>query len=80
MRFINIGFGSILNASRIIAIAAPDSNPIKRIIKDAQDRAQLVDATFGRRTRAVFVMDSGHVVLCAIQPETIASRLEEEEA
>lgn len=78
MRFINIGFGSIVNASRIIAIAAPDSNPIKRIIHDAQDRMQLVDATFGRRTRSVIVMDSGHVLLAAIQPETILSRLEEE--
>lgn len=78
MRFINIGFGSILNASRIIAIAAPDSNPIKRIMHDAQDRGQLVDATFGRRTRAVIAMDSGHVVLSAIQPETIAGRLNEE--
>ena len=78
MRFLNIGFGSIVNAARIIAIVAPDSAPVKRIIRDAQESAQLVDATFGRRTRAVFVMDSGHVVLCAVQPETIANRLGEE--
>lgn len=78
MRFLNIGFGSIVNAARIIAIVAPDSAPVKRLIHDAQDRAQLVDATFGRRTRAVFVMDSGHVVLCAVQPETVANRLSEE--
>lgn len=79
MRFLNIGFGSIVNATRIIAIVAPDSAPVKRIIHDAQDRAQLVDATFGRRTRAVLVMDSGHVVLCAVQPETVANRLGEED-
>lgn len=78
MRFLNIGYNSIVNASRIIAIVAPDSAPVKRIIRDAQDRGQLIDATFGRKTRAVFVMDSGHVVLCAILPETVANRLEEE--
>lgn len=76
MRFLNIGFGSIVNATRIIAIVAPDSAPVKRTIHDAQDRGQLVDATYGRRTRAVLVMDSGHVVLCAVQPETVANRLE----
>lgn len=78
MRFANIGFGSIVNASRIIAVVAPDSAPVKRLIHDAQDRAQLIDATFGRRTRAVLVMDSGHVVLCAMQPETVANRLDED--
>jgi len=78
MRFLNIGFGSIVNATRIIAIVAPDSAPVKRTVREAQDRGQLVDATFGRRTRAVLVMDSGHVVLCAVQPETVANRLDEE--
>ena len=77
MRFLNIGFGSIVNASRIISIVAPDSAPVKRTVREAQDRGQLVDATFGRRTRAVLVMDSGHVVLCAVQPETVANRLDE---
>ncbi len=77
MRFLNVGFGSIVNATRIIAIVAPDSAPVKRTIHDAQDRGQLIDATFGRRTRAVLVMDSGHVVLCAVQPETVANRLDE---
>lgn len=77
MRFLNIGFGSIVNAARIIAIVAPDSAPVKRTIRDAQDSGHLVDATFGRRTRAVLVMDSGHVVLCAVQPETVANRLDE---
>ncbi|MCL1964050.1 MAG: DUF370 domain-containing protein [Firmicutes bacterium] len=78
MRFLNIGFGSIVNVARIIAIVAPDSAPVKRIIREGQERGQLVDATFGRRTRAVLVMDSGHVVLCAVQPETVANRLDEE--
>ncbi len=78
MRFLNVGFGSIVNATRIIAIVAPDSAPVKRTIHDAQDKGQLVDATFGRKTRAVLVMDSGHVVLCAVQPETVANRLSEE--
>ena len=77
-RFVNIGYGSIVNAGRIIAIVSPDSAPVKRLLRDAEDRSQLVDATFGRRTRAVLVMDSGHVVLCAVQPETVANRLEEE--
>lgn len=77
MRFLNIGYNSIVNASRIIAIVAPDSAPVKRLIRDAQDHGQLIDATFGRKTRAVFIMDSGHVVLCAILPETVANRLEE---
>ena len=78
MRFLNIGFGSIVNATRIIAIVAPDSAPVKRIIHDAQDRSQLVDATFGRRPRAVTVIDRGHVFLCAVQPETVAHRLDYE--
>lgn len=78
MKFLNIGFGSIVNAERIVAIVAPDSAPVKRTVREAQDAGNLVDATFGRRTRAVLVMDSGHVVLCAVQPETVANRLDEE--
>ena len=74
MQLINIGFGNIVSASRVVAIVSPESAPIKRIISDARDRAQLVDATYGRRTRAVIVTDSGHVVLSAIQPETVAQR------
>jgi regulator of extracellular matrix RemA (YlzA/DUF370 family) len=73
-RLINIGFGNIIAASRIIAIVAPDSAPIKRIIQEARDRGTLIDATYGRRTRAVVIMDSGHVVLSAVQPETVAHR------
>jgi hypothetical protein len=74
IRLINIGFGNIVSANRVIAIVSPESAPIKRIITDARDRGQLVDATYGRRTRAVIIADSGHVILSAIQPETVANR------
>ena len=74
MKPINIGFGNTVSASRVIAIVSPESAPIKRIIGDARDRGQLIDATYGRRTRAVIIIDSEHVVLSAIQPETVAQR------
>ncbi len=74
IRLINIGFGNIVSANRVIAIVSPESAPIKRIITDARDRAQLIDATYGRRTRAVIITDSGHIILSAIQPETVANR------
>ena len=74
MKLINIGFGDMVSASRIITIVSPESAPIKRIIQDARDNGVLIDATYGRRTRAVIVMDSGHVILSAIQPETVANR------
>lgn len=74
IQLINIGFGNIVSANRIIAIVSPESAPIKRIITEARERGQLVDATYGRRTRAVIVTDSSHVVLSAIQPETVAHR------
>ncbi len=74
IQLLNIGFGNIVSANRIVAIVSPESAPIKRIITDARDRSQLIDATYGRRTRAVIVMDSSHVVLSAIQPETVAHR------
>ncbi|MEM6836249.1 MAG: DUF370 domain-containing protein [Cyanobacteria bacterium P01_C01_bin.120] len=74
IKLINIGFGNIVSAHRVVAIVSPESAPIKRVISDARDRGQLVDATYGRRTRAVLVMDSGHVILSAIQPETVAQR------
>ena len=79
IRLINIGFGNIVSASRIIAIVSPESAPIKRIIKDARERGVLIDATYGRRTRAVVVMDSGHIILSAVQPETVANRLSDRE-
>jgi len=74
MKLINIGFGNSVSASRVIAIVSPESAPIKRLITDARERGQLVDATYGRRTRAVMVTDSGHIMLSAIQPETVAQR------
>jgi hypothetical protein len=74
IKLINIGFGNIVSGNRVIAIVSPESAPIKRIITDARDKGQLIDATYGRRTRAVIISDSGHVILSAIQPETVANR------
>ena len=79
MQLINIGFGNIVSANRIIAIVSPESAPIKRIVQEAKDDGMAVDATYGRRTRAVIIMDSGHVVLSAVQPETVAGRLEKDD-
>ena len=79
MKFINIGFGNIISSSRLIAAVSPESAPIKRIIQDARDTGKLVDATYGRRTRAVIIMDSEHVILSAVQPETVANRLEDDD-
>ena len=75
IKLVNIGFGNIVSANRIIAIVSPESAPIKRIIQEARDRGMLIDATYGRRTRAVIITDSDHVVLSAVQPETVANRL-----
>ena len=75
MKLINIGFGNMVSANRLVAIVSPESAPIKRIIQEAKDRGMCIDATYGRRTRAVIVTDSGHVILSAIQPETVANRL-----
>ena len=75
MKLINIGFGNMVSAGRLIAIVSPESAPIKRMIQEARDRGVLIDATYGRRTRAVLVMDSDHIVLSALQPETVAGRL-----
>ena len=75
MKLISIGFGNMIAADRLIAIVGPESAPIKRIIQDAKERGTLIDATYGRRTRAVLVMDSDHVILSAVQPETVANRL-----
>lgn len=74
MKLINIGFGNMVSAARLVAVVSPESAPIKRIISDARDKGQLVDATYGRRTRAVIITDSGHIILSAIQPETVAGR------
>ncbi len=75
IKLINIGFGNIVSANRIISIVSPESAPIKRIIQDARDKGILIDATYGRRTRAVIITDSDHVILSAVQPETVAHRL-----
>ena len=74
MKLINIGFGNMVSANRLVAIVSPESAPIKRIIQDSRDKGTLIDATYGRRTRAVIIMDSDHVILSAIQPETVANR------
>ena len=79
MKLINIGFGNMVSAARLVAIVSPESAPIKRIIQDAKERGTLIDATYGRRTRAVLVMDSEHVILSSVQPETVANRMTDEE-
>ncbi|RKD75423.1 MULTISPECIES: extracellular matrix/biofilm regulator RemA [Sinobaca] len=79
IKLINIGFGNIVSANRIISIVSPESAPIKRIIQEARDRSMLIDATYGRRTRAVIITDSDHVILSAVQPETVAQRLHTKE-
>ncbi len=76
VKLINIGFGNIVSASRIIAIVSPESAPIKRVVSEARERGLLIDATYGRRTRAVIVADSGHIILSAVQPETVKHRLQ----
>ncbi|NLC66628.1 MAG: DUF370 domain-containing protein [Clostridium sp.] len=75
IKLINIGFGNIVNANKIVSIVSPESAPIKRIIKEGKDRGMLIDATYGRRTRAVIVTDSDHIILSAVLPETVAQRL-----
>lgn len=79
MQLINIGFGNIVSSNRIIAVVSPDSAPIKRMVQEAKDDGNAIDATYGRRTRAVLIMDSGHIVLSAVQPETVAGRLEKDD-
>ena len=76
MHLINIGFGNMISSSRLIAIVSPESAPIKRLISDARAKGTLIDATYGRKTRAVIVMDSDHIILTAIHPETVAGRVD----
>ena len=78
MKLLNVGFGNMVSAGRIVAVIAPDSAPVKRMVQEARDDGHLIDATAGRRTRAVLMMDTGHVVLSAVQPETIGGRLQNE--
>ena len=79
MKLINIGFGNMVSANRLVAIVSPESAPIKRIIADARERGSLIDAAYGRRTRAVIITDSDHVILSAVQPETVANRLDDDD-
>ena len=79
MKLVNIGFGNMVSASRMVAIVSPESAPIKRIIQDAKERGTLIDATHGRRTRAVIITDSDHIILTYLQAETLANRMIEEE-
>ena len=80
MKLINIGFGNMVSAGRLIAIVSPESAPIKRMVQEARENGMLIDATYGRRTRAVLVIDNDHVILSAIQPETVAGRLNTKES
>ena len=79
MKLLNVGFGNMVAAGRIVAVIAPDSAPVKRLVQEARDAGHLIDATAGRRTRAVLMMDTNHVVLSAVQPETIAGRMQNDE-
>lgn len=77
MRLANIGFGSMVSVRRVVAVISPDSAPIKRLIQEAKERGELIDASFGRRTQTVMVMDSGHIILSSLAPETLAARMDE---
>lgn len=76
MKLLDIGYGNMVQAEKIMAIVSPDSAPVKRIIQESKDKSMCIDATYGRKTRSVIIMDSDHVVLSALQPETVASRLD----
>ena len=78
MQLVNIGFGNIIAANKIVAIVSPESAPIKRMVQEAKDEKTAIDATCGRRTRAVLIMDSGHIILSAVQPETVAGRVDKD--
>ena len=80
MKLINIGFGSMIAAHRLLAIVSPDSAPVKRVIQESRDRGMLIDASFGRKTKAVILMDTDHVILSAITPETIYARWMDKQA
>ena len=79
MKLINIGYGNMVSSARLVAIVGPESAPIKRVVSDTRERGSLVDATYGRRTKAVLIMDSGHVILSAVSPEAVAGRTAEPE-
>ena len=75
MKLVNIGFGNMISAERLISIVGPDSAPVKRMVQEARENGSLIDASYGRKTRAVIIMDSGHIVLSAVQPETVSARM-----
>ena len=75
MRLVNVGFGNLISAERLISVVGPDSAPVKRMIQEARERGNLIDATYGRRTQAVLIMDSDHIILSALRPETVAARM-----
>lgn len=79
MQMVNVGFGNMVAAARVVAIVSPDAAPIRRLVQEARERRELVDATAGRRMRAVLIMDSGHILLSALQPETLSGRIQEGE-
>lgn len=79
-KLINIGFGNMISAGKLVAIVSPDSAPIKRMVQEARTKGTLIDATYGRRMRAVIVMDSGHIILSPVQPETVAHRIQPKDA
>ena len=75
MKLVNIGFGNMISAERLISIVGPDSAPVKRMVQEARENGSLIDASYGRKTRAALIMDSGHIVLSAVQPETVSARM-----
>ena len=77
MKLVSIGFGNLVSAGRIISIVSPDSAPIKRMVQETRERGMLIDATYGRKTASIFIMDSDHVILSALPPETVAARCED---
>ena len=79
MKLVNIGFGNMISAQRLLSVISPDSAPVKRLVQEARDRGMLIDASFGRKTKSVLVMDTDHVILSALEPKTIASRFQNEE-
>ena len=79
MKLINIGYGNLISADRLLAVVSPESAPIKRIVQDSREIGMLIDASFGRKTKAVLIMDTGHTILSALTPEAVAGRAEEEE-
>ena len=78
MQLVNIGFGNVVSANKIVSIVSPEAAPIKRLVQEAKDEKRAIDATCGRRTRAVLIMDSGHIILAAVQPETVAGRVDKD--